>query len=104
VSDNCIVLSLIFTGVTRLIPFLERETYSSIRFQFIRVENNNYLEATQQIKQLKECMDVQEDCPQFSRILVDMNPKDTHSFLLAVRKKSICNKIFRFLGTSNGIY
>lgn len=44
-----------------------------------------------QIKQLKECAD-QEECSQFSRVLVDMNPKDTYDFLLAVSFPSSTRK------------
>ncbi|KAI6219195.1 hypothetical protein M3Y99_01669700 [Aphelenchoides fujianensis] len=86
--------------VSRLITFLEKEAYASIRFEFIRVENGNFLEATAKIKQLKECVDVQEDCTEFRRIMVDMNPQDSYSFLLAALQMGFIELKHWFLLTS----
>lgn len=37
------------------------------------------------MKNLEDCDDVQQqNCHRFNRILVDMNPRDTYDFLLAV--------------------
>ncbi|KAI6179694.1 hypothetical protein M3Y98_00638000 [Aphelenchoides besseyi] len=86
--------------VTRLISYLEKEQYASIRFEFVRVESGRFLEATTKIKKLKECDDVQEDCAEFRRIMVDMNPQDSYSFFLAALQTGFIELKHWFLLTS----
>ncbi|KAI6203785.1 Glutamate receptor ionotropic, kainate 2 [Aphelenchoides besseyi] len=88
------------SSVTRLVSYLEKEQYASIRFEFVRVERGRFLEATTKIKKLKECDDVQEDCAEFRRIMVDMNPQDSYSFFLAALQTGFIELKHWFLLTS----
>ncbi|KAH7726269.1 CBN-GLR-5 protein [Aphelenchoides avenae] len=87
--------------IRRLVPFLEKEAYSAIRFRFVRVQNGNYLQATKQIKTLEDCTNVNlPECSEFSRILLDMTPGDTYEFLLAALQMGLIDLHHWFLLTS----
>lgn len=91
-------------GIRRLVMFFENDAFSSIRFHLVHVENRDFLSAAKMVKELEESDEEQHgggstqqgsagaawtsnghrQPSEFSRLLLDMNPLDTHHFLLAV--------------------
>uniref|UniRef100_A0A1I8BYR5 Lig_chan-Glu_bd domain-containing protein n=1 Tax=Meloidogyne hapla TaxID=6305 RepID=A0A1I8BYR5_MELHA len=110
-------LIIVFTEperIRRLVIFLEHEAFVSIRFHLIYVEDGDYLKAAKEVKYLEECNDnnklaqqyggsnssPQQHCNEFSRLLLDMSPKDTHYFLLSALKVGLVEHHHWFLTTS----
>uniref|UniRef100_A0A915N8X5 Receptor ligand binding region domain-containing protein n=1 Tax=Meloidogyne javanica TaxID=6303 RepID=A0A915N8X5_MELJA len=102
--------------IRRLVVFLEHEAFVSIRFHLVYVENGDYLKAAKEVKYLEECNEEdnaklsqqnggsnnspQQHCNEFSRLLLDMSPKDTHNFLLSALKVGLVEHHHWFLTTS----
>lgn len=102
--------------IRRLVVFLEHEAFVSIRFHLVYVEDGDYLKASKEVKYLEECNEEdnaklsqqnagsnnspQQHCNEFSRLLLDMSPKDTHNFLLSALKVGLVEHHHWFLTTS----
>ncbi|CAK5053203.1 unnamed protein product [Meloidogyne enterolobii] len=102
--------------IRRLVVFLEHEAFVSIRFHLVYVEDGDYLKAAKEVKYLEECNEEdnaklsqqnggsnnspQQHCNEFSRVLLDMSPKDTHNFLLSALKVGLVEHHHWFLTTS----
>ncbi|PAV57566.1 hypothetical protein WR25_03421 isoform B [Diploscapter pachys] len=87
--------------INRLMPLLENDVYSGIRFQVVRVQNGNYRRAAKEVKELEECRFMhKKDCSEFHRLLLDLNPQQTHKFLLAGLRMGLIELKHWFLMTS----
>uniref|UniRef100_A0A7E4VGJ5 Glutamate receptor n=1 Tax=Panagrellus redivivus TaxID=6233 RepID=A0A7E4VGJ5_PANRE len=89
------------TRLARLVTFLEKESYHGVRFHFVRVQNEDFLGATRQMEALADCADLQQrECSEYSRVLVDMNPRDSYYFFLAALQMGFIELKHWFLLTS----
>uniref|UniRef100_A0A183CBT9 ANF_receptor domain-containing protein n=1 Tax=Globodera pallida TaxID=36090 RepID=A0A183CBT9_GLOPA len=91
--------------IRRLIVFLESDALASIRFNLVNIEHDDFLGAAKRVKELEECGEMtnrqqQGQCSEFSRLLLDMDPHDTHQFLLAALKVGLVELKHWFLSTS----
>ncbi|CAI4225801.1 unnamed protein product [Auanema sp. JU1783] len=87
--------------IRRLEPLLESDTYSSIRFRLVKVQNKNYMKAAKEVKDLEECrFQTRKDCSEFSRVLLDLNPEHTYNFLLAALQMGLIDLKHWFLLTN----
>uniref|UniRef100_A0A914I6Q9 Uncharacterized protein n=1 Tax=Globodera rostochiensis TaxID=31243 RepID=A0A914I6Q9_GLORO len=91
--------------IRRLIVFLESDSLASIRFNLVNIEHDDFLGAAKRVKELEECGEMtnrqqQGQCSEFSRLLLDMDPHDTHQFLLAALKVGLVELKHWFLSTS----
>ncbi|CAD6189840.1 unnamed protein product [Caenorhabditis auriculariae] len=87
--------------IRRLEQLLESEQYSTIRFYLIKVQEGNYLTAAREVKELEECRVLhRKDCPEFSRLLLDLNPEQTNNFLLAALQMGLIELKHWFLLTN----
>ncbi|KAL3075711.1 hypothetical protein niasHS_012541 [Heterodera schachtii] len=91
--------------IRRLAIFWESDALASIRFHLVNIEHGDFLSAAKLVKELEDCGEVtnrhqQGQCSEFSRLLLDMDPQDTHQFLLAALKVGLVELKHWFLTTS----
>ncbi|KAK0424092.1 hypothetical protein QR680_008499 [Steinernema hermaphroditum] len=97
-------ITIVFADIRRaqrLVSFLDMDHAKSVRFTFVRVREGDFLAAARQVKEVEECgFYPRKDCSEFSRVLLDLNPQDTYSFLLAALQMGLIELKHWFLLTS----
>ncbi len=79
-----------FSGVLRLKEFLQNRKLKHIRFDLIKIDHGDFLDAADRLTQAEKCGRNSHLCPVGSRrVLLDLDSSDVHGFLLAVYFKLV---------------